>query len=233
MIMIRIGLLFFLAMLSQSGSNAPKVIQYGFPKSPEEQLDLVISDLKPLDRVSTQIAFVKVLHHAKLSGGVVEVHDCAESEESYRHLHSDDFNGFTVREALNRIVADDPEYKWQIDDRTIDLVPDKGVPSLLDIRLAHFQLRAEDIAMSIEAKLFTEPTVEKAMHDLNLKKEDIPKLYIGPVPPPMGRALDLSNATVFHILNAAAGNHRFPAVWHYSETTGACEHTYNLDWLAR
>jgi hypothetical protein len=231
--MITICLLFLLVVFSQSGPNAPHVIQDGVAKSIEERLDEMIHDLEPLNKDSTEIAFAKVLHHAQFSGGIVEVHDCFKPEKAGRWPHSDDLNGLTLREALNRIVADDPRYKWQIDDTAIDLIPRRGVPPLLDIHLTHFQLRAEDVAMAIEATLFTEPTVEKALHELNLKKEDRLKVYIGSAPPPMGKPLDLIDASILHILNAVASNHRFPAVWHYAESVGNCEHTYYLEWLVR
>ncbi len=203
------------------------------PQSIEERLDQVIHDFDPLQNASTVDAFRMLLQHENAPGGIIEINECSNPTQVSKPPHSGDFNGFTVRQVLDRLVAEDPAYKWQLDGGAVDLVPSTGVPPILEIHLTHFQLRPDDAAPAIGGKLFAEPSVEKALQDLKLKKEDRLEVYIGSAPPTLGKSVKLHDATLAHILNVAASNHKYHAVWHYRETTGHCDHTYSLDWPVR
>jgi len=196
-------------------------------------LDRMMPDAEPLRNVTMKTAFITVLRLAKLSGGIIEVNDCAHSVSGSEALHSYLFTGLKIREALDRIVSENPDYKWEVKDGAVDLVSLKGVPAVLNLSLAYFEVSSQDSAVGAVAKLLQQPEVEKIISESKLKQEDKVHVLIGGAPPRLGKAATFNGATVMNILNSVAKSNPYPAVWHYVETTGSCNHTYYLDWVAR
>jgi hypothetical protein len=201
--------------------------------STDKILDGMMPDAEPLRDVTTEAAFITVLRLAKLSGGIIEVNDCAHSVGRSKALHSYLFTGFKIREALDHIVSENPDYTWEVNDGAVDLISLTGVPAVLNLSLAHFEISSQDSAVDAVAKLLQRPEVEKIISESKLKQEDKVHVLIGGAPPRLGKAAIFNGASVMNILNSVATSNPYPAIWHYVETTGNCNHTYYLDWVAR
>jgi hypothetical protein len=61
------------------------------------------------------------------------LHGCEEPSGGGVHLL-----GSTLREVLDEIVTADPDYVWKVEDGVVNLLPTKGVPDLLTVRIAAF-----------------------------------------------------------------------------------------------
>jgi hypothetical protein len=196
-------------------------------------LDEPMPSMEPLQSVTTETAFATVAFYARLSGGIVEINACPHSATQAKSLHSYVFSGLTLREALDRIVAVDARYKWEVKDKTINLVPVNGISAVLTTRIAHFEIGPKEVVGEVGAKLFNEPLVKKALAERGLMLDDKLQLLIGGRELEFGRSVDLNDTSVLNVLNAAAALNKYPAVWRYSESIGRCEHTYYLDWPVR
>jgi hypothetical protein len=196
-------------------------------------LDGIMPDAEALRNVTMETAFITVLRLAKLPGGIIEVNDCTNSVSGSKGRQSYLFTGFKIREALDRIVSENPDYKWEVKDGAVNLVSLKGVPPVLNVSLLHFEVDPQDSAGGAASRLFGRPEVRKIISELKLTKEDKLQVLIGGAPRRLVKAISFNSATVVNILNSVARNNPYPAVWHYVETTGNCNHTYYLDWPVR
>jgi hypothetical protein len=196
-------------------------------------LDQAMPSVKPLQNVTVEDAFATVIFHAGLSGGIIEVNNCTNPQKPTKTLHSYVFSSLTVRQALDLVVADDAGYKWEANEKTVDLVPIKGIPAVMSTSIAHFEIGPKEVVGEIGAKLFNEPLVKKTLGELGLKLDGAPRLIIGGREPDLGKSLQLEDTTVMNALNVTASLNKYPAVWHYTESVGHCEHTYSLEWPVR
>ena len=72
------------------------------------------------------------------------------------------FQGSTLREVLDDIVTADPDYRWEVKDGVVNLVPAKGVPDLLTLRISAFDSGDATSVRTAETFLFALPRYESA-----------------------------------------------------------------------
>lgn len=167
---------------------------------------------------STPTSFQLALNNASVPGGIVLVPSCTDFQRYKLEPH-----GASLRDALDAIVAADPQYKWEANDQIINLLPRNSYPALLNTRIALFKIENAQNVNSVLDQLLATPEVRKAIVNLNLGSH-LFRGGLGYFDPEsvhkkeVSRKITISrnNATVRDILNDAAradGN----AVWTYSE----------------
>jgi type II secretory pathway component HofQ len=74
----------------------------------------------------------------------------------------------TLREIMNAVVQERPEYEWNGNDDTIDISPAGQSSALLDVMINAFEVNDLDSSAAID-KLMNLPEVQQAMRTLNLR----------------------------------------------------------------
>jgi hypothetical protein len=75
--------------------------------------------------------------------------------------------GRTLAEILDSFAGAGSAYRWEVSDGVIDLLPSKGLPDLLQVRIEEFRWEAEEVA-SAPVFLFALPEVQQAAAALRL-----------------------------------------------------------------
>ena len=110
--------------------------------------------------------FLNVLRDTGAHGGFVEVAGCSDLPQGSLKLKQ----GVTLREAMDSLVASNPSYQWEWKDGVVDLMPRTGLPTLLDIKIAEFQMDATDQEIpAVLEDLLRLPEVRARAAQLNLK----------------------------------------------------------------
>jgi hypothetical protein len=110
--------------------------------------------------------FLDVLRGTGIHGGFVEVTACSELPKGHLTMKE----GSTISEAMDALVAANPDYQWEMKDGTVNLIPRGGVP-LLSTRVAKFQMNATDREMpAVLQDLLRLPEVRKREAALGLKQ---------------------------------------------------------------
>ncbi len=164
-----------------------------------------------LEYETTSDAFQSMLLRTRVPGGMVRTIDCFDDtlKQSWRPLNS------PLHQALNAIVRVDPRYRWEHKGGTINLLPAKGEPALLEIRIGEFHVENVSSAMEALDQLLARPEVERAMTDLHLQAGV--RLIIGPVSPaPRRFSVHCKEVTLRSALNAIACG-QGQAIWRYVE----------------
>jgi hypothetical protein len=115
---------------AQAGEQQPDEIRINH--------DVQVEDWRVLD------IFSYLLRGTGLHGGFVEIAVCRDLPKGRLHIEP----GFTVRQAMDALVAANPGYQWELKDGVVNLMP-KGSAPLLDTRIAKFQMEATDRELPI------------------------------------------------------------------------------------
>jgi hypothetical protein len=168
--------------------------------------------------LSVDMAFMMAMDQAQAAGGAVIIHGCEEPSKKVVR-----YRGSTLREVLDNIVTDDPDYVWEVNDGVVNLAPAKGVPDLLTLRIAAFDSGDATSLVTAGTYLLALPEVRKRAAGLGFSQG---VLGVGPssvpapgtpLPPPKWLDVHLENVTLFDALNALVRTNGH-GQWIYHET---------------
>jgi hypothetical protein len=109
--------------------------------------------------------FLDVMRGTGLDGGFAEIADCSGLPHESLTLKQ----GTTVREAMDALVAANPDYQWKWEGGVVNLKPRVDTP-LLDTKIAKFQMDATDREVpAILEDLLRLPEVREREAQLDLK----------------------------------------------------------------
>lgn len=119
--------------------------------------------LPEFNYTETTTVFQSALKDAKASGGVV-ISTCGAAQEKRNFVFS---QKIALREFLTGIERSDLNYKWEIEDEVINLLPRSDVPELLDLSIPNFKVEqvSDYDALNI---LLEKPEVKRKMTELGL-----------------------------------------------------------------
>lgn len=179
---------------------------------------------------TTHSSFLESLMSARVPGGIVTILNC-DNTHPKRQIA---FSPGTVRETLDAIVRANPEYRWQVDEGVINLLPATDEPALLKVRIN--KLKVED-AQSIDRvldNLLELPEVRTAITNLQLTPGV--KLIIGPVAMDPERrpkfTVEFENVMIREALNAIVRAYG-RALWEYKEQRCDGKTIFNVDFIAK
>jgi hypothetical protein len=180
-----------------------------------------------------QSAFTYMLVDAHLAGGIVTISSCQRDQEH-------DFGGAktSLGNALDMIVASEPENKWLITGGVVNLVPAGDLPPLLNAPISDFKVQDARTVVEALDQLMALPEVRDRIAQLHLEElsrhiglsdlkrpgstvEDKPTLN-----------LNQRNVTLRGALNAIASAHGY-AVWAYTERHCNGRDQFRMDFLVR
>lgn len=186
-----------------------------------------------IDFSGTAAAVLKdVLRDTQIPGGVVQqLRGC--SAESRMHLSVK--KGTTIRQAMDNLVASNPDHQWQFLDHVVNLTPKTGPPVLLETRIHSYQLHTTDNwapSASME-DLFKIEEIRKRAVALKLTWGAVTGgLYAGEYHPapktPRPIDVDIHDVSVQDALNAVVTAYR-NAIWIYRETECNGETTFTIN----
>ena len=139
-----------------------------------------------------------------------------------------DFKKATLAQVLDRIVAEHPEYSWEIKDGVVRVFPKEGrqdpiVKQILDAEIGTFSINERTLTSAIEKDLLATPelSAEVKGHGLTALASDLSGFYF----PTVGRnfKLNVSNVTVQAILNNIVKESKTAKFWLVSRDSS--EHT--------
>ena len=149
------------------------------------------------------------------AGGAVIMQGCEEPSDSVVR-----FQGSTLREVLDDIVTADPDYGWEVKDGVVNLLPAKGVPDLLTLRISAFDSGDATSVRTAETFLFALPEVRERAAELGFDQAIYgsgPYAVVPGAPPPPKLNVRLQDVTLLEALNALVRAHK-RGVWLYYET---------------
>jgi|CZKS01.1.fsa_nt_gi hypothetical protein len=101
-----------------------------------------------------------VLFWAKLPGGIVYVGEDRPVKEIMVP------EGITVGEALTRVLAWQNKYFWRVTDGVVNILPEKGMPTLLETNIPFYEWRSNESPGSAVGRLQQLPEVVRHMSQL-------------------------------------------------------------------
>lgn len=158
---------------------------------------------------TTPEAFHASLNRARVPGGMVIVGGCHEDAPAKKWNPQ----GQPLGEVLNEIVEEDRNYRWEIQDGAINLLPVGDEPLLLQTHIGEFTIKTKSSLDALN-QLQQRAEVKDAMSNLQLKGGLAIIMYS---PSPTEFSVLFKGGKLRHALNAIAvarGND----VWDYRET---------------
>ena len=186
--------------------------------SPSERiLEQQVSGIN-LTNITITNAMTTLLSSIGVPGGIAIVTKCGE-DDKYTFVLS----GSTLRNALDAIVAANPQYTWQVDDGLVSVSLIDGPPPMLDFHISELRLRGARTTNEAVNQLFTIPEIQKRIEALRLNY-GFNRIGVSELRSPNSAFsteiqqynLTLKNITVREALNAIARAHG-KAVWEYRE----------------
>ena len=178
---------------------------------------------------TTHSAFLESLLSAHVPGGIVTVLDCDKTHP--RRLTS--LSPGTLRETLDAIIKANPEYRWEVDDKIINLRPVQDEPALLGVKIGRLKVENAPSIDAVLDKLFELPEVKAAITKLQLTSGV--KVIVRPISPDPERrprfSIECDNVTVREALNAIVRAHG-RAVWEYKEQRCDGKTVFTVDFIA-
>jgi hypothetical protein len=158
---------------------------------------------------TTPEAFHASLSRARVPGGLASVNGChADSPEKNWNP-----KGQPLGQVLNEIVSTDRNYKWEIQDGAINLLPAGGEPPLLQTYISEFTIKTKSSLDALN-QLEQRAEVKAAMSNVELKGGLTIVMYS---PSPTEFSVQFKGGTLRQALNAIAIS-RGTDIWDYSET---------------
>src|SRR5215510_10585005 len=146
-----------------------------------------------------------------------------------------DFKKATLEEVLNRVVAEHPEYSWEVRDGVVNVFPRHGrqdpiVKEILGTEIETFSLKERTVTWEVERALLDTPELSAVMkgHSLTTPGFAFSGFYF----PNVGRnfKLDVSNMSVRSILNNIAKDSKTAKFW--SVSRDSVEHSLSISMAA-
>lgn len=152
---------------------------------------------------------------AAAPGGVVVRRGCGNTGKTF-HL-----SGTTLGAVLKSLTKADPRYRWAIEDGVVNLLPKKGVPPLLKVKIKNFDVNNSPSMMYAGGVLASLPEYREAVKRLGLAQGGFAESILQGMGGKGGNEqrtfqVHLHNATVLSALNAIV-RARKRGVWIYTE----------------
>jgi hypothetical protein len=130
---------------------------------PEAEAELLMRPVKlPSSPLSVNSAFQLAMLSSGAPGGEALTEGCAEPSDSAVRPQ----NVGTLRDVLEDIVTADPEYRWEVKDGVVNLIPSQRVPDLLTLRISAFDTGDATSVTTAKTFLFGLPEVRKRAAEL-------------------------------------------------------------------
>jgi hypothetical protein len=178
-------------------------------------------------------AFAHALIAANVAGGIATISSCQQDQEH-------DFRGATTSlgNALDTIVASEPENKWVMSRGVVNLVPAGDLPLLLDVPISYFKVQNARTVLEAVDQLMALPEVQDRIAQLHLEElnrhvglSDLKRPGSASADrPPLN--LNLRDVNLRDALNAIASAHG-SAVWAYTERHCRSRDQFSIDFLVR
>jgi hypothetical protein len=183
-----------------------------------------LGNLKGITRTD---ALTRALSSAHVPGGLVNIQNC---DQIIKHTLTP--SGPLLRDALDAVVAAEPQYKWQLETGVVNVVPAAGGPTLLDLRLNHFKVDDAPVIDSALQVLLAMPEVKARVAELKLG-HGMNQLGIMPnQPESLHLSIDRKDITVREALNSIVRAQGY-AVWAYRERYCQGQKEFAIDFLVR
>lgn len=199
--------LFALSISAESGQTSKS--------SPSEEILKRKAVTRSNERTTN--ALTTALSTAGVPGGIATVTGCGEDVR-----YGFPSPGATLRDALNAIVATNPEYAWRLENGLINVFPRSGDPLFLALRISQLKVseaRSLDEALS---EILALPEVQGRVVQLHMSEgyrrigmSDLRRPGSAPINE-RRYSISLRNVTLREALNAIARLHG-RAVWEYRE----------------
>lgn len=158
--------------------------------------------------LTTPQAFRASLNLSRAPGGIVTISGCQENKLKKNWKP----HGQTLGEVLKDIVSADSNYKWEMQDDAINLLPTGGEPPLLRTHVGEFSVTTKS-SLAALSELQNRPEVKEAMISLNLRGGLTIIMYS---PSPTEFSVRFKGGTLRQALNAIAVS-RGTDIWDYTE----------------
>jgi hypothetical protein len=177
---------------------------------------------------TTHSSFLESLVNARAPGGIVTILNC----DNKHPARPTSLSSGTLRETMDTIVKTNPEYRWQIDEGVINLLPTHDEPALLNLRISKLRVKDARSLNSILGNLLELPEVKDLVAKLQLSPGV--KFIVGPVSMNPERdpkyTVECENVTVREALNAIVRAHG-RAAWEYKEQRCGGKTEYSVDFV--
>ena len=195
------------------------------PGKPEAEAELLMRPVNlPSSPLSVNSAIQLAILESGTAGGAVITQGCEEPSDSLVRPQ-----GSTLREVLDDIVTADPDYRWEVNDGVVNLIPAKGVPDLLTLRIGAFDTEDATDVTTAKTFLFALPEVRQREAELGFDQGIVGSGLHGVVPgapPPPKLNVRLQDVTLLEALNALVRAHKH-GLWIYYESH--CKSTNHFD----
>jgi hypothetical protein len=186
------------------------------PASPASEEELLMRPVMNIGSspLSLNSAFQSAILGSGAAGGEMLIQGCAEPSAVVRPQE-----GSPLREILEDIVTADPNYVWEVKDGVVNLLPAKGVPDLLTLRISSFDTGDAGSVTTAKTFLFALPEVRKRAAELGFDQAvsgSGPYGVVPGAPPPPKVNIHLQDVTLLEALNALVRAHKH-GVWIYRE----------------
>jgi hypothetical protein len=143
-------------------------------------------------------------------GGVTVMRGCEKTEKTY-HL-----SGTTLGAVLKSLTKADPRYRWTIEDGVVNLVPKKGVPPMLKVRIKKLDINNSPSMMYAQSVLASLPAYHEGVKRLGLAQGGFAGSFLSGGQKRKTFDVHVEGGTVLSALNAIVrANKR--GVWIYIE----------------
>ena len=175
--------------------------------------------------LSVDVAFQTAMARSGGPGGAAILQGCEGSSDKVVRVH-----GSTLREVLDDIVTADPNYVWHLRDGVVNLMPAKGVPALLTLRIAAYDSGDATDLRTAGTYLLALPVVRERADELGFTRAvfgtGLSALLPG-APPAPKLNVRLQDVTLLEALNALVRANRHGA-WVYYETHCKSENNFQV-----
>ncbi len=196
----------------------PLAVHHAEPGRPEEETELLTRPVANLGSspLSLNLAIQTVILGSGIPGGAVITQGCTEPSDRVVRLQ-----GNSLGEVLDDIVTADPDYTWEVKGGVINLMPVKGVPDLLTLRIASFDSGGATSVTTAKTFLFALPEVRMRAAELGFDQGILASRLssVAPGTPPARKLLNvrLQDVTLLEALNALVRANKH-GLWIYCET---------------
>jgi hypothetical protein len=155
------------------------------------------------------------LKESRTPGGVVRINECRSDGDTATPFA--EMNSATLRDVLDGITILDPQYRWQVDNGVVNLVPRlQPLPELLNTRIKKFEVKDATGISYMLSELQSLPEVREQVVKLNLSQA-LQWRTILPLYPQKRYDISCEDVTLQEALNAIVRTYG-RGVWEYKET---------------
>ena len=175
--------------------------------------------------------FTTVLNSAHFSGGMVSMRQCPATGETASYL----FPAMTgsTKSALDSLASLNQNYRWELHNDAINLLPRSDGPKFLDVKVKDFVINKPRMSVdSSVGELLKLPEVKRALAEMKLKESELSVIVGWSSTNPSNLVLEAHDLTVREALNEIA-KAKAGAVWHYSESHCNAKNLFSITWISR